>query len=194
MSGRRNTTTMVKAPMFEAMTYHDVATGLGERPCVDDFKQACKALPDWKTTAYTPSQMAEHGVHHSSILWAWMHDAALPRLWQIEFACRCAERVIPNFATYKPDTSLATNAIAAARKAAIHPSDENKDAAWAAGNAARTAAGAARTAAWAAWAAGAAWYSAAQAVAEAAGSAAEQSEQIEILEAVIAEALKEGDA
>jgi hypothetical protein len=54
------------------MTRSDVADRLGQRPCGDDFEQANNVLPDWANVAYSPTEMAAHGVKHSSIMWAWL--------------------------------------------------------------------------------------------------------------------------
>ena len=119
--------------VFKALTRHDVANLLGQRPCVDDFKQANSVLPNWDTIAYTPTEMAEYGVKRSSIIWAWMRPQALTKAGMIEAACRMAECTVPIYANHHPDTTPLTNAIAAARKCIADPSDENIVAAGATG-------------------------------------------------------------
>ena len=199
--------------MITAMTYETVARELGERPCVDDFKQACDVLPDWKNTAYTPTEMAAHGVKYSSIMWAWMRPQALGRQGVVEAACRMAERVLPIFEAAHPDDDRPRKAIEAAMAWVKNPSEENKrlaaradDAAaaaaaaayFAADAAARAAAAAAAAAYFAADAAAAVAAAVARAAAVAAvaratraadadGLEAERAAQIAIIEAVIAD-------
>ena len=187
--------------MIKAMTYNTVARELGERPCADDFKQACEVLPDWKTTAYTPTEMAAHGVMHSSIIWAWARKESLGPELVVEFACQCAERVLHIFEEQFPDDDRPRKAIEAARKWADDPTKENAraaavsyDAAYDAAvavsyAAARAAAYAAATAIYAAYDARDAAYAARDAAYAAAAddSQNEEAAQIAILESITAQ-------
>jgi hypothetical protein len=193
--------------MKPALTQTDVAHGLSERPCKNGFREACEKLPDWKDTAYSPSEMAEHGVHHDDIMWVFLRPEVLGRDAFIEATCRIAERALPVFETTYPDDNRPRAAINAAReyrdgkisKEEARQEARAADAAWEEAAlsmvSARSAAVAAAASAWTARsavrsvaAAASAWTAAASAwsVARSTTSiAAEQHTQIDIIEAVI---------
>jgi hypothetical protein len=102
--------------MKPALTQTDVAHGLSERPCKNGFRGACEKLPDWKATAYSPREMAEHGVSLNDIIWAFLRPEVLGRDAFIEATCRIAERALRVFETVHPDYNRPREAINAARE------------------------------------------------------------------------------
>lgn len=171
-----------------ALTYDDVATGLIDRPCKDDFAEAVRQLggPEvWKATAYTPSQMIARGVKLSSVLWAFTQMLAKHDPFDAaRFAVVCAEAALPVFERDHPHDDRPRKAIEAAKRCVTDPSDENRTAAAAAAAAEAAVRAAAAAAALAAEAA-AAW--AVRAAAAALAAAEVGTDVIALLEAFIAE-------
>ena len=93
--------------MFKVLTQLNVSRDLDERPCVEDFREACGQLPNWKTTAYTPTEMSAHGVKTSSIVWAFCRPEVMGSQGTVEVACRFEVRDLgPR--VIQPDSFLIT--------------------------------------------------------------------------------------
>ncbi|MCP3947328.1 hypothetical protein [Herbaspirillum sp.] len=123
------------------------------------YKTVSNRLPGGDDTPFAPSEMAELGVPHNTIVWSFIRPAVLEDAFG-ETVCKIAEAALPAFEAARPDDTGPRDAIEAARKCFASPTADNRAAAHAAAVAAALAdANAAYTAAvddpsaasWAPW-------------------------------------------
>ncbi|MCP4208884.1 MAG: hypothetical protein GY767_17795 [Shimia sp.] len=118
-------------------------------------------------TPYTASEMAERGVPHRTIIWAFLRPSVLGAAFG-ETVCRIAEAVLPAFEAARPGDTGPGAAIEAARRCFADPTADNRLAA----NAASGQAGIGSRAARASWQGPAVAWTAAEAAAAAAQAVA----------------------
>ncbi len=95
------------------------------------YKTVSNRLPGGDDTPFTPSEMAERGVPHQTIVWAFLRPDVLGAAFG-DVVCRIAETVLPAFEKARPGDTGPMDAIAAARTCFDNPTPANRAAAHAA--------------------------------------------------------------
>ncbi len=95
------------------------------REQVSEMDPLARVLPEWDTTPHTPSEMAERGVPHGWIVWAFLRPAMLGDAFG-DVVCKVAETVLPVFERASPGDTRPRDAIEAARRCFDNPTAENK--------------------------------------------------------------------